>query len=89
MVSATQPADEVARLAQEHYKRGIGARVERDHQGDYLVINIETGEFEVGPDDLEVSLRARERFPDAVLFTMRVGQRAAYRLGGRMTAQFT
>jgi hypothetical protein len=34
------------------------------------------------PDDLAASKRAKARFPDSPLFTVRIGYPTAYRLGG-------
>lgn len=65
------------------YEQTIRSQVEAAHQGDFLVINVDTGEYEIGRDDVLVSRRAKERFGGALLFTMRVGHDAAYRLGGR------
>lgn len=63
----------------------IRGKVEAGHDGEYLVLNLDTGEWEVGGDDLSVSKRAAARFPGATLFAMRVGRRAAYRIGFRAT----
>ena len=74
---------EVVRLGEEIYEREIRAQVEAAHRGKFLVINVETGEYEMDESDLAVSKRAKARFPDAPLFTMRIGFPAAYRFGGR------
>lgn len=63
------------------YDRSIRARLEPTHNGEFVVINLDTGEYEVGERDAEVTLRARARFPKARLFTHRVGSEAAYRIG--------
>jgi hypothetical protein len=48
-----------------------------------LVIDVESGEYEVADDALAASTRLRERNPDAVLYLMRVGREAAFQLGWR------
>ena len=63
------------------YADKIGPEVEATGRGRFVVINVETGEYEIDDDDLAATRRARARFPDAPLFTLRVGYPAAYRLG--------
>lgn len=75
--------EEIARRGQALYQEQIRAEVEAQNKGKYLVINVETGEYEMDADDLAASKRAKARFPDAPLFAMRIGFAAAYRLGGR------
>jgi len=76
--------EQIVTRGQEWYDRHIREQVEPVHDGEFLVINVDTGEYEIDPDDVAASVRAMERFPDAPLYTMRVGRRAAYRLGGRL-----
>lgn len=75
---------EVARLGQEIYEREIRARVEPGgaHDGDFLVVDVTTGAWEVDPSDVAASDRALEKNPDALLYFMRVGRPTAYRIGG-------
>jgi hypothetical protein len=51
-----------------------------------LVINVETGEWEMDTDDVIAARKAKARFGEAALFSMRIGYPAAYRLGGRTLA---
>lgn len=74
--------DEIVRRGQAAYEQFIRQRVEPGHAGEFLVINVLTGEYELDADDAQASRRARERFNGAPLFTMRIGHNAAYRLGG-------
>lgn len=75
--------DEIVRRGREWYEKELRAKVEPRHRGEFLVIDVETGEYEIGRDDLEVSMRAKERFADRPLYAMRVGHRALYRIGYR------
>jgi hypothetical protein len=74
--------DESLRRAQGLYEQ-IRENVEPGNHGKFLIINVDTGDYEMDADDLAASKRAKARFPDARLFTMRIGYPAAYRLGGR------
>lgn len=74
---------DIARRGQAIYDQRIRPLVDPEHRGEFLVLNVDTGEYEIDPEDVVATERARARFADAPLFTVRVGYKAAYRLGGR------
>lgn len=73
--------EEVIRLGREIYEQKIRAGVELEHDGEFVVVDIVTGEYEVDADDVAASDRAIVKNPDAVLCFLRVGRTAAYRIG--------
>ena len=73
---------EVAQRGEAIYERQIRARVEPEHLGQFVVIDIETGDYELDVDDLAATKRALAKRPDAVLYGLRIGSPTAYRLGG-------
>ncbi len=73
--------DQIIERGEQIYYSTIRSAVETGNDGKFLVINVATGEYEMDRDDLTVSKRARARFPDAPLYTKRIGHDAAYRLG--------
>jgi hypothetical protein len=75
--------EEVARRDQELYERKTRQKVEPEHDGRFLVVDIESGDHEVADDDLTASDRIPARRPNALLYGLRVGRNYAYRLGGR------
>ena len=79
------PADEVAARGEAIYEQQIRAKVEAEHKGKFLVIDIETGDYQIDDDDLVATKRALAKRPEAVLYGLRIGYPAAYRLGGRFT----
>jgi hypothetical protein len=83
MSNSRYTSDEIVQRGQALYEQQIREKVEPGNKGKFLVINVETGEYEMDTDDLVASKRAKARFPEAPLFTLRVGYPAAYRLGGR------
>ena len=46
------------------------------------MLDIATGDYETDADDLAATKRMLAKHPDAVLYGLRVGHPAAYRLGG-------
>ncbi len=77
--------EEVAQRGEAIYERQIRARVEPEHMGQFVVIDIETGDYELDVDDLVATKRALAKRPGAVLYGLRIGAAAAYHLGGGVT----
>ncbi len=77
--------EEVVRRGREIYEREIRAKVEPEHDGEFLVVDVTTGSYEVGESDVAVSDHALQKNPDAVLYLMQVGRPAAYRMGAGLT----
>jgi hypothetical protein len=74
--------EEIVRRGREIYEREIREKVEPEHGGDFVVVDVTTGAWEVDKDDVKASDRVLDENPDAVLYFMRVGRPAAYRVGG-------
>ena len=81
MLQAKYSAEEVVRRGQQLYDTQIRDRVETAHKGEFLVLDIESGEYEVDTDDIAASKRAKANHPNGILYALRVGFPAAYRLG--------
>lgn len=83
MANRTYTTEETVRRGREIYERGVRAEVEAAHDGEFVVVDVTTGSWEVGEDDVAASERALAKNPEAVLYFARVGRQAAYRLGTR------
>jgi hypothetical protein len=77
-------SDEIVKRGKALYQREIRQKVEAGNKGKVLVIDIETGEYEIDDDHLTASDRAIAKRPDAALFAMRIGYPALGRLGVRL-----
>ena len=71
--------EEVVRRGRDIYERRIRSEVEVEHDGEFVVVDIVTGSYEVDKSDVAASDRALAKNPDAVLYFLRVGRPAAYR----------
>ena len=87
MSNVSYTAEEIVRRGTELYEREVRPQIERDHFGQFVVMDVVTGRFEIAGDHLTAAKRARERFPGAPLFAVRVGFPAAARIGGRAVAR--
>src|SRR5438552_12138503 len=76
--------EEIGRLGNEIYRRSIRDKVMPQHKGKFLILDIESGDYEVDEDDLSAEDRLRARRPDGVFFGLRIGYTSAYTLAGTM-----
>ena len=79
--------DELARLGEEIYEQDVRPRVAGRHRGEYVVIDVETGEFEVDASELAASDRLLSRLPEAQVWLKRVGYPYVRRFGPRSRLQ--
>jgi hypothetical protein len=75
-------SDEIAERGEAIYAQRIRTRVEAGHQREFVVLDIESGDYEVDADDLATTERVLAGRSNAVLYGLRIGSPAAYRLGG-------
>jgi len=69
--------EEVADKGEEIYKK-IKDELEPEHKGEFVTINVDTGEYWFGKTGMEADKKARERYPDDVFYLARVGHRTAF-----------
>jgi hypothetical protein len=73
--------EEFARRGQEIYDRVVRPALRPEDMDRYCAIDIESDDFEINASDYEASERLLARHPDAQIWMMRVGRRAAYYMG--------
>ncbi len=77
-------AEEIARRGREIYERDIRSEeFDREHRGEFLVVDVTSGEHELDPNEAEAFDRAEDKNPEGLFYLMRVGYRAAHRIGAR------
>lgn len=74
--------EEVVRRGKAWYEQQLRAQVEPGNTGKFMVIDIETGAYEIDPSDVAALKRAKAKRSDAPLYMLRIGHRAAYQLLG-------
>jgi hypothetical protein len=78
--------EEFARRGDEIYERDIVSHLGPDDEGKFVVIDIETGAYEIDWDEVAASDRLLAHYPDAQVWLRRVGSRYAHRFGSRNKA---
>ena len=82
---AQMSRDQVAQRAKKLYADHIRAEVETEESlGAMVIIDVETGDYEVDPSGLESARKLHARRPNAELFGIRIGCRAADAIGGTL-----
>ena len=75
--------EEIVRRANELYKERVRAQVETpENIGKILILDIETGEYEMDTDSLAANHRALAKHPGAALFGFRIGYDAVVQFRG-------
>ncbi len=75
-------AEAVADRGKAIYQR-LRDVVEPAHNGKFLVIDIETENYEIDAQGTVAVNRLLSKHPDAVIYLLRIGHRTAYRIGFR------
>jgi len=83
MRATTLSAEEIARRGEAIYAERIRPLVEADHHGEFVVIAIDTGGYELDSDYYAALWRARDAFPDSLLHSVRIGYDAVHFIGFR------
>jgi hypothetical protein len=77
------PKEEFARRGDEIYNRGIRPLVENEeNKGKFVLIDIETGAWEMDADEIAVTRKLEARLPDPQAWMVRVGYPYVHKIGG-------
>jgi hypothetical protein len=75
--------EEIARRGEQIYAESLREIVETEENiGKIVVINTETGEYEIDEDPLRASRRALVKHPGAAIYAIRIGYDYVYSFGG-------
>lgn len=76
--------DEVVDRGEAIYRERLQARLEPGNIGKFLVIDINTGDYQMGPEYLPLTDAMMEANSSAVLYILKIGYPAAVSMGGRL-----
>ncbi len=80
--------EERARRGDGLYERAIAPTLGAEEAGFYVVIDVDTGAYELDADEIAASDRLRARRPEAQVWLRQVGARGARRFGPRARTPF-
>lgn len=73
--------EEIARFGDEIYEKQVRSAVEVGNYGRVVAIDIETGAYALGDTARDAAQKLLVRYPDAAIWSVRIGHRALYRIG--------
>jgi hypothetical protein len=73
--------EEFARRGDEIYERAVLPSVAPGDERTFVAIDVESGDFEIGADELTAIDRLVARRPEAAVWLRRIGRSYTYRLG--------
>ena len=77
-------AEQIAQRGRAIYQERLRKHVESGNTGQYLALDINSGEYEIGETHRETVDRLRVRMPDAEIFTLLIGYPAIGAIGNRL-----
>lgn len=81
MPYSDESSEAIAARGEEIYQQQIRDKVDPKHKGKFLVLDIETGDYEIDAEDLVATDRLLAKHPNAIIYGVRVGFPAAYGIG--------
>lgn len=84
MANTTTDHHELSRRGQAYYDEHLRGKLEPAHNGEFLVLDVETGDYELDTSQIAALDRAEARHPDSVFYILRVGHRTAARIGAQL-----
>lgn len=73
-------AERIGARGKEIYERRIRQLVEPEHNGEFLVVDVSTGDYFLAQTDIEALDEAEAANPSGSFHMIRVGHRTAYRV---------
>ena len=86
MITAEQrlPREEVAQRGDEIFETRIAPAITDEEPQWYVLIDVESGAYEIDTSEITASNRLRVRCPEAQVWMRRVGSRYARHFGARL-----
>ncbi len=75
--------EELARRGDAIYEKDVRPQLKPADEGKFAAIDIESGMYEIEPDELKAGNKLRARIPEAQIWIVRVGHRSVHRIGSR------
>ncbi len=74
--------NQVAVLGKNYYDEHLKNILEPEHNGEFVTIDFETGQYFIGKTGGEAIHKGNEKLPEKKLFLAKIGFEAAYKIGG-------
>jgi len=81
MRTTLPPKGQIAEIGSRYYREKLAPVLEPQHNGKYLLLDVDTGDYEMGADEVELHNRMVARHPGKIFYVTRVGY--CFTIGGR------
>ncbi len=71
------PMEQAQELGEAIYRSNLQTILERTHNGQFVVIDVESADYEVAETTIDAMRKLARRHPDAQIWIERIGRRAA------------
>ena len=73
MLTQSITLEEISRLGRKLYQGTLRENLERKFSGQYAVIDVEAGKYEIDPDRLIAIEKAKKKFGDKLFYIVEIG----------------
>ena len=84
-MAVNKSGDDAAIVGRAIYNEKILPTLGPEHKGKVVVIDVNSGDYEIADKHMTAAIRLRERQPEAYTWAERVGSRGVYHMGFRYT----
>ena len=74
--------ENIEKLGQKFYDENLKQILEPEHNGEFVSIEPESGQYFVAKTDGEALYKGNQEFPDKILYLLRIGYKAVHKFGG-------
>jgi hypothetical protein len=79
---AVKVNDDLVALGKKFYEEKLKAKLEPEHNGEFVAIEPYLGKYAVDKDEMQVIFKARQDMPDRIFCLLRVGFEFTHKIGG-------
>jgi hypothetical protein len=79
---AVKVNDDLVALGKKFYEEKLKAKLEPEHNGEFVAIEPYLGKYTVDKDEMRVILKAKKEMPDKIFCLLRVGFEFTHKIGG-------
>ena len=73
--------EEIAARGKALYEQTLRGKIEANNLDKFIIIDVETGDYEIDSDDFAASDRAHQKHPNGAFYGMRIGRRSSGTIG--------
>lgn len=79
-MSPTTDRSDIGRLGREAFDRLVRPKLRPEDDGKFIAIDVDSGDYDIDPDDYTANMRLLARRPAARVWLMRAGHATTYKI---------